>query len=278
MSNYIQVSNGHLSSMSTALSTLPADVATENFTLTKKIFTSATDPSHTITDPVSHSFTVMGGVDASSGSLAKINPLKVSDTGTLDVNLTNPLTDHSTEATIAAMSAKLPAVLDASGDLKVSVQSGMPAAITGFNLESTQTAMSAKLPAAVSALGNLKVSIEEGGSGDTNAYVENQGDSHSIGANSNSSIIMDCTNKGKIRLTVNSSSIDALYVMGSDATDGTYIAFEVMYPSANTIDQTPTTVNMATLLIECPPSFIRLRNPNATSVTLNDYNFKTTNH
>ena len=278
MSNYIQVSNSHLSSMSSSLSTLPADVATANFAATKKVFTSATDPTHTITDPVSHSFAVVGGVDASSGSLAKINPLKVSDSGALECSVSNQLTDHSTEATLLAMSAKLPTALDSSGDLKVSVQSGMPAAITGFGLESTQLAMSAKLPLALSASGHLKVAILEGGSGDTNASTENQGTAHAIGADSNSSIIMDCTNKGKIRLTVNSSSTDTLYVMGSDATDGTYVAFEAMFPSANVIGSDGTTVNMATLLIECPPSFIRLRNPTATSVTLNDYNFKTTNH
>lgn len=65
-----------------------------------------------------------------------------------------PVSDNNGSLTID--SPQLPAALDGLS-LKVKEQSP----ITGFNLETTQTAMSAKLPAALTGSGNLKVSLAE---------------------------------------------------------------------------------------------------------------------
>lgn len=119
----------------------------------------------------------------------------------------------------------------------------------------------------VNAGGILKISNQN------NEYVEVQGVSHPIGANAASSIEINAEGYGKLRITIHSSSTDELLIEGSSTSGGTFMVFSSLFPSNIAIDNSGNTANMATIVIDCPPSYLRLRNAGAAEITLEKYIF-----
>jgi hypothetical protein len=312
MSNFVVQSNVHLSEIKGKINTLANDIANSHITGTHKTFTLNTDPTETITTDIKKEFVIQGGVDASSNSLSELNPVRVDANGTQYNSIVNSVNIAPTdsvngeltptqsfnvnnskitqgEAVITSGGDGLQQVLlygknGSNGNLEPLETVGDRLLVDVIELSPTGPHTPTSLPSiaihgqveGTSGFKNLQ--LNAGGilkiSNQNNEYLEVQGTSHAIGANSASSIEINAEGYGKVRLTVHSSSIDELLIEGSNTSGGTFMAFNSLYPSNIAIDNAGNTANMATMLIECPPSYLRLRNITGAEITLNSYHFK----
>jgi len=284
MSNFVVQSNVHLNAIKGKINTLAADIATSQITGTHKTFTNGSDPTETITTPLKKEFIIQGGVDASSNSLTQLNPIKVDAAGLQYVSNANITKGQDVKAEGEPLQQVLIYGRKADGTLQPLECNGDRLLVDVIELSATGPSTPTALPSVachgqvegtsgfknlqVNTNGVLKISNQR------NEFLEIQGTSHAIGANSASSIEINANGYGKVRITVHSSSTDELLIEGSNTSGGTFMAFTSIFPGAQIIDSSSTTINLATILLESPPSFLRLRNKTADSITLNSYHFK----
>jgi len=117
--------------------------------------------------------------------------------------------------------------------------------------------------------GILKVSAQN------NEYVETQTVTQMIiAANGTSSLEIDATGYGKVRISGVSSSADGLVLMCSAASGGTLMAFDTLFPQTIAYDSSGGTLNVFSKELQCPPTFIKIRNPTGLDVTITASNVK----
>ena len=162
---------------------------------------------------------------------------------------------------------QLPTALTGSGNLKVSIQEEFN---SGLSKETTLTAMSAKLPDALDS-GNLKVSSQLISSeAQTNTTMN-------ISANSEGSLEINTSGFRKVRISGVSSTTDPLVLMSSTTSGGTQMAFDTLNPVAVVYDSSGAIQNTFSKLIECPPTFIKIRNPMSYTISILSSNIKIIN-
>ena len=286
MSNFIVQSNVHLNNIKGKINTLANDIANSHITSTHKTFTFNNNPSETITTTLKKDFVIQGGVDASSDSLSQLNPIKVDETGLQYITNDNITKGQDIKAVGEGLQQVLIYGRKADGTLQPLECVGDRLIVDVIELSPTGPHTPTSLPSmaihgqveGTSGFKNLQVNA--GGilkiSHQNNEYLEVQGAAHAIGANSASSLEINAEGYGKVRIIVHSSSTDELLIEGSNSSGGTFMAFSSIFPSNIAIDNAGGTANMATILIECPPSFLRFRNKTGASITLNSYHFKST--
>ena len=168
---------------------------------------------------------------------------------------------------IGSTNTKLPTALTGSGNLKVSIQEHFN---SGLGTETTLSAMSAKLPTALDS-GNLKVSSQLNSSeAQTNTNMV-------IAINSEGSLEINTTGFRKVRISGVSSTTDPLVLMCSTTSGGTLMAFDTLNPVARVYDSSGAIQNTFSKLIECPPTFIKIRNPMSYTITILSSNIKMIN-
>ena len=121
----------------------------------------------------------------------------------------------------------------------------------------------------VDAGGILKVSAQN------NEFLETQTNvGMIIAANGIGSLEIDATGYGKVRISGVSSSADGLVLMCSASSGGTLMAFDTLFPQTIAYDSSGGTLNVFSKELQCPPTFIKIRNPTATDVTITASNVK----
>ena len=286
MSNFVVQSNVHLNDIKGKITTLATDIGAAHILVTKDTFTHHANPTITVADgsPVNKEFHVVGGVDNSDGTFSNINPIKVSDSGNLSVVSTQITSGQDSKAVGEGLQQVLVYGRHSDGRLFPLESDGDRLRVSNGDLStgaqhSGGNLTQAKLVQVVGTtgtqmrtlktddVGQLKISNSK------NEFVEVQGVSHPIGANTASSIEINAEGYGKLRITIHSSSTDELLIEGSSTSGGTYMVFSSLYPSNIAIDNSGNTANMATILIDCPPSYLRLRNKGPAEITLEKYIF-----
>ena len=235
MSNFVVQSNVHLNEIKGKINTLANDISNSHTIATHKTFTLNHNPTETISTTLSKDFIIQGGVDASSNSLSQLNPIKVDDVGLQYVSNDNITKGQDSKAIGVGL-----------------------VGTTGSQMRTLKT----------DDIGQLKISNSK------NEFLEVQGTSHAIGANSASSIEINADGYSKVSITLHSENTNELLIEGSNTSGGTFMVVASVYPSATTIDSSGTTINLASIVLDNPPSYLRLRNKTATSITLNSYHFK----
>ena len=95
-----------------------------------------------------------------------------------------------------------------------------------------------------------------------------------IALNSEGSLEINTTGYSKVRISGVSSTTDPLLLMGSTTSGGVLMAFDSLIPVATVYDSTGGIQNIFSKLIECPPTFIKIRNPMSYTIAILASNVK----
>ena len=98
--------------------------------------------------------------------------------------------------------------------------------------------------------------------------------SMTIAVNSVSSLEINTTGYSKVRISGVSSTTDPLLLMGSTTSGGVLMAFDTIMPVSNVYDSTGGIQMTFSKLIECPPTFIKIRNPMGYTIDIIASNIK----
>ena len=96
-----------------------------------------------------------------------------------------------------------------------------------------------------------------------------------ISGDSEGSLEINTTGYSKVRISGVSSTSDELILMCSSTSGGTLMEFDTIQPSVAIINSSGGVSNVFSKLIECPPSFIKIRNPTSYDISITASNIKT---